>query len=105
MDRAMRMLVCFDLPVTTVRERRDYSLFRKNLMEAGFYMMQESVYVKLIPTPSTKIYIEKYLKSIVPSKGLVQILVITEKQFGNICTIVGNTKTEFINSTEKVIFV
>ena len=105
MDRIMRMIVCFDLPVNTLKERRDYARFRKNLTEAGFYMLQESVYVKIVLNPSAKIYLEKYLKSIAPSKGLVQSLVITEKQFNNIFTIVGNAKTEFIHSGDKVIFV
>ena len=68
-------------------------------------MLQESVYVKLVLNPSAKTYLEKYLKSIVPSKGLVQSLVITEKQFNNIFTIVGNSKTEFIHSEDKVVFV
>lgn len=105
MDRAMRMIVCFDLPTTTQKERRYYSVFRKNLLESGFYMMQESVYSKIVLNSSAKQYLEKYLKKIAPPKGLVQVLIITEKQFSNICTIVGDTETEFINTRNEIVFI
>lgn len=104
MSRTMRMIVYFDLPVNTLKERRNYTIFRKHLMEAGFYMMQESVYAKIVLNPSAKIYLEQYLKSIAPPKGLVQSLIITEKQFSNIVTVVGETKSEFISTKNKVVF-
>lgn len=43
----MRILVFFDLPVTTGEERRAYTKFRKFLIKDGFLMLQESVYCKL----------------------------------------------------------
>lgn len=39
----MRVIVFFDLPVTSVTERREYARFRKYLIKSGFLMMQESV--------------------------------------------------------------
>lgn len=44
----MRIMVLFDLPVLTEKQRRDYREFRKYLLKAGFFMMQESVYCKLV---------------------------------------------------------
>ena len=41
----MRILVFFDLPVTTGEERRAYTKFRKFLIKDGFLMLQESVYL------------------------------------------------------------
>ena len=41
-------MVLFDLPVLTEKQRRDYREFRKYLLKAGFFMMQESVYCKLV---------------------------------------------------------
>ena len=38
--KIMRMLCMFDLPVETEEERRAYRIFRKNLMQEGFVMMQ-----------------------------------------------------------------
>ena len=43
----MRVIVFFDLPVETSLDRRNYSKFRKLLINEGFIMMQESVYTKL----------------------------------------------------------
>ena len=48
--KIMRMLCMFDLPVETEEERRAYRIFRKNLMQEGFVMMQYSVYVRVYPT-------------------------------------------------------
>ena len=42
----MRMMVLFDLPVLTEKQRRDYREFRKYLIKSGFFMLQESVYCK-----------------------------------------------------------
>lgn len=46
----MRMLCMFDLPVETDEERRSYRIFRKNLIQEGFVMMQYSVYVRVCPS-------------------------------------------------------
>ena len=45
--RFMRIMVFFDLPVTTEEHRRSYRKFRKLLEQEGFVMMQESVYCKI----------------------------------------------------------
>lgn len=45
--RFMRMLIFFDLPVQTSKDRKEYRRFRNYLITNGFLMMQESVYVKL----------------------------------------------------------
>ena len=46
--RFMRILVFFDLPTETAKDRKNYSQFRKFLIKEGFIMMQESVYAKLV---------------------------------------------------------
>ena len=43
----MRMLLFFDLPVVTKTDRKNYALFRKNLIKRGFFMIQFSVYTKI----------------------------------------------------------
>lgn len=50
--RYMRILVFFDLPVTTAEDRRVYQSFRKYLIKNGFLMLQESVYCKLAQNPT-----------------------------------------------------
>ena len=46
--RFMRMMIFFDLPTDTIKDRREYAHFRKYLIKSGFVMMQESVYCKLL---------------------------------------------------------
>ena len=48
----MRIIVFFDLPTETNEDKRAYRHFRKALIKDGFIMMQESVYTKLLKTPS-----------------------------------------------------
>ena len=46
--RFMRVLVFFDLPVQTSEDMKNYRLFRKTLLKNGFFMMQESVYCRMV---------------------------------------------------------
>ena len=81
--RFMRILVFFDLPTETATDRRVYSKFRKFLIKEGFIMMQESVYVKLVLNTSITNSIKDKINKNKPPKGIVQMLVITEKQFNS----------------------
>ena len=47
-SRIMRAIIFFDLPTGTKSERKHAAKFRKFLLNEGFFMMQESVYSKLI---------------------------------------------------------
>ena len=42
----MRLMVAFDLPMVSKRDKRVYTKFRKFLMDDGFIMMQFSVYTR-----------------------------------------------------------
>lgn len=93
----------FDLPTITSEERRNYRQFRKILIKNGFIMLQESVYCKLLTTPS----VEKTMKNLIeknkPPKGLIQTLVITEKQYSKMEYIVGEYTSDIIDSDEKLV--
>lgn len=77
----MRILVFFDLPTETSKDRKIYSKFRKFLIKEGFIMMQKSVYSKLALNNSIVKAIKDKIEKNKPPKGIVQMLVITEKQF------------------------
>ena len=100
----MRMLVMFDLPTVTSEDMANYRRFRKSLMGMGFIMMQKSVYCKLIVTPGMENAAAEAIRKIRPPAGLVQLLTITEKQFGRMEYISGEGQKETIDSTERVIF-
>lgn len=101
--RYMRVIVFFDLPVTTPAGRRQYMNFRKFLVKDGFFMMQESVYCKLANNQSSANAIIDQVKRNHPDQGLVQVLTVTEKQYANMEMIVGDRKTDVVVSSERMI--
>lgn len=101
--RYMRIVVFFDLPVLTEKNRKDYRDFRKFLIKAGFFMMQESVYCKLVQNSVAADTLIENVKKHKPSAGLVQLLKITEKQYTKMEYIVGDNTNNIIDSDERLI--
>jgi CRISPR-associated protein Cas2 len=101
--RFMRMIVFFDLPVETLQERRDYTHFRKFLLKSGFMQMQESVYCKLALNQTAVSAMQDSIRKHRPPKGLVQLLVITEKQYARMDYIVGANEGDIINTDERFV--
>ena len=101
--RYMRIIVFFDLPTETAKDRREYSKFRKFLISEGFIMMQESIYSKLALNNSIVISEMEKINKNKPPKGIVQLLTITEKQFSEIEYIVGNSTSNILDNTERLI--
>lgn len=101
--RFMRMLVFFDLPTITVEDRKNYRHFRKLLITNGFIMLQESVYCKLMTTPSVEKSINNILQKNKPPKGLIQTLIVTENQFSKMNFIIGESTSDIIDSEERLV--
>ena len=99
----MRVTVMFDLPVMTSQERREYTKFRKFLLKSGFLMMQESIYCKLVQNSTAADSITGNIRKNKPSKGLVQVMKVTEKQYSKIEYIVGEDQSEVLDSDERLI--
>jgi CRISPR-associated protein Cas2 len=94
------MIVMFDLPVSSKRQRATASRFRKILLDFGLSMKQLSVYVKYEPDMHTYINTYKRIKAIIPPQGLVSILKVTEKQFGDMITYFNDKPVENEKSPE-----
>ena len=99
----MRVLVLFDLPVVTGEQRRNYTKFRKFLLKSGFMMLQESVYCKLALNGTAVRSIVDNVHKNKPEEGLVQLLTVTEKQYAKMDIIVGNSKSEVLDSDERLV--
>ena len=82
--RVMWVLVLFDLPTETKKEKKAYADFRKNLQRDGFTMFQFSIYVRHCASSENATVHIKKVKSFIPEYGSVGIMCITDKQFGNI---------------------
>lgn len=101
--RVMRVIMFFDLPITTIQGIRAYTKFRRFLLKDGFIMMQESVYSKLAQNQLAANALISHIRKNSPDEGLIQILTVTEKQYSNMEMIIGNKKDDVINSSERMI--
>jgi CRISPR-associated protein Cas2 len=80
--RVMWVLVLFDLPTATKKERKIYSDFRKKLLTDGFTMFQFSIYLRHCPSKENAEVHIKRVKISLPPSGKIGILCVTDKQFG-----------------------
>lgn len=90
----MWVLVFFDLPTETKLERKAAGNFRKNLIKDGFSMFQFSIYMRFCPSRENAIVHDNRVKQILPKKGQVGILTITDRQFGMMELFFGNKPVE-----------
>jgi CRISPR-associated protein Cas2 len=80
--RILWVLVFFDLPTETKQERKIYAKFRKDILKDGFQMFQFSIYMRHCSSrENAEVHISR-VKKILPAKGHVGILAITDRQFG-----------------------
>lgn len=90
MNRFMRLVVLFDLPVKTKKQRHDATAFRNFLLKDGYYMLQYSVYVRVCNGADAVQKHRARLQDHLPDNGAVRVMVITEKQYESIEILVGN---------------
>jgi CRISPR-associated protein Cas2 len=80
----MWVFVFFDLPTDTKANRKIYALFRKHLLKDGFIMFQYSIYKRHCASKENADVHIKRVKHMLPEKGHVIIMAITDRQFGDI---------------------
>ena len=80
--RVVWILVFFDLPPETKKQKRFAAKFRKNLLKDGFDMFQFSIYLRHALSHENADVHTKRVKSFLPEAGKVGILRVTDKQFG-----------------------
>jgi len=90
----MWIIVFFDLPTDTKKAKRQYTDFRKGLLEDGFSMMQYSVYYRHCASKeNTAVHAER-VRKIVPPDGEVRLMQFTDKQFGRMEVFLGKRRTK-----------
>lgn len=99
----MRVVVFFDLPTETAEERRDYRRFRAALLKNGFFMMQESVYSKIILINTAANVIKETVRKLKTGKGLIQMLTVTERQFENMEFVLGKKQSTVVDTAERLV--
>ena len=94
------LLVMFDLPVVTDKERKIATLFRKRLLEDGYSMLQYSVYMRTCVSWERMQKHRLRLQFFAPSGGNIKGFFITDKQWQRAITIAG--KDEVVLPTKTV---
>lgn len=82
--RVMWVLVFFDLPTETKKDKKAYALFRKQIQKDGFTMFQYSIYARHCASMANADVHIKRIKSFIPEYGHVAVMCITDKQFSEI---------------------
>ena len=80
--RIMWIMVLFDLPTETKADRKRYTEFRKKMLQDGFTMFQFSIYLRHCSSMQNADVHVKRVKKLLPPRGHVGIMTITDKQFG-----------------------
>ena len=88
----MWLVVFFDLPTDTKLARKQYSTFRKQLLEDGFARMQYSVYFRhCASSENAEVHLIR-VRSFVPPDGEVRLLQFTDKQFARMEVYLGKRR-------------
>ena len=90
----MWVMVLFDLPTETKKDRKAATKFRKILLDNGFVMFQFSIYMRFCQSAENADVHTQRVKNILPEKGKVGIFAITDKQFGRMEIFYGAEKTK-----------
>lgn len=101
--RFMRLLIFFDLPMESSKNRRDYSVFHKFLIKNGFIMMQKSVYSKLVVNGVTCQAVKERVSENLPPEGVVEMLEVTENQFSRIDYLVGEKQSVVLENMDRLV--
>ena len=77
----MWILVFFDLPTDTKKDRKIYARFRKAILANGFKMLQYSMYIRHCSSRDKgEVYLRR-IKRRLSDRGMVGIMSMTDKQF------------------------
>jgi len=92
--RIMWVIVMFDMPTETKIDRKRYAKFRKRILDDGFNMFQFSMYIRhCMSRENAEVHVQR-VKKILPEKGHIGIICITDKQFGQMEIFNGKEMTE-----------
>ncbi|MFD1805272.1 CRISPR-associated endonuclease Cas2 [Pasteurella oralis] len=102
----MRLIVFFDLPVTTKEKRKAASQFRHFLLKDGYQMLQLSVYARIIRGRDAMQKHNKRLCEHLPEEGSIRCLEVTEKQFASMTILLGELKPQEkkVNANQMLLF-
>ena len=88
----MRIIVFFDLPTNTKKERKEAGKFRKFLLDDGYDMLQFSVYVRICKGADAIETHKRRLIAKLPQKGNIRFLPLTNNTYERMSILLGEQK-------------
>ncbi|WP_457746826.1 CRISPR-associated endonuclease Cas2 [Sulfurimonas sp.] len=104
--RVMWLMIMFDLPTTSKKDRKRYQWFHKELEKEGYIMLQYSVYGKIFSSHDSAKHGKKRMKDFVDRNlkhGNIRMLLFTDKQFSNMEIIIGEESVEETNEPKQLL--
>lgn len=95
--RIMWLVIMFDLPTQTKKDRKRYRWLSQYLDKEGFLRLQYSVYAKVFNSLQSANHGKKRMKEFLRvnvKKGNVRMLLFTDAQFGKMEIVVGEQSTQ-----------
>lgn len=89
--QSMWLLVLFDLPVLTKKDRKVATQFRNKLIEEGYTMVQFSCYLRHCPTRALRDKFVQRLSAMIPEEGFVVAFTLTDAQYADAAWFYGTT--------------
>lgn len=100
--RTLWIMVFFDLPTETKKDRKLASKFRKDMLQDGFSMFQFSIYLRHCSSRENAAVHLKRIKRQLPPKGHVGMITITDKQFGMMQLFYGKEETDLPDTPQQL---
>lgn len=100
----MYLVLFFDLPTKTEGERRVANRFRNDLLKDGYFRIQLSCYARICKGLDTVHKHIRRVKQFCPNKGSVRIIKVTDKQYGNMLTLIGERSISEKIAGEQILF-
>ncbi|WP_434580676.1 CRISPR-associated endonuclease Cas2 [Sulfurimonas sp. NW15] len=104
--RVMWLMIMFDLPTKSKKDKKRYHWFHKELEKEGYMMLQYSVYGKIFASSDSAKYGKKRIKDFVDRNikhGNIRILMFTDKQFSSMEIIIGEESIEEKNEPKQLL--
>lgn len=92
----IRILVMYDLPSVTTKQKLIANKFRQNVVSQGFLMLTESIYTRCMRSSKNSAILLKNLKKRAPKEGNVHWLVLPEKIFEKMVYITGTKSNNIL---------
>ena len=100
--RVMWIMLFFDLPTETKKDKKHYRNFSKALEKDGFTRFQYSVYIRHCPSPQNAAVHIRRVQAFLPPNGHISMFTITDKQFGSMANFQGKKKEKMPNTPQQL---